>query len=374
MRRFRKRLIIISVLLHLAPAGLAAPLEWVRPSDDGKTFVGVDSGQTVQLWGVNYDHDGAGRLLEDYWRDQWPVVVEDFGEIKSLGANCARIHLQLGRFMDEANKPNQDNLNRLEMLVALAEEKSLYLIVTGLGCYHKADVPPWYDALPENERWKVQANFWQAVARVCRNSPAVFAYDLMNEPVLPGDKVETEWLTGELGGKFFVQRLALDLAGRTRQQAARQWVDLLAGAIRQVDDRHMLTVGVIPWAHAFPHAKPLFYAPEVGGPLHFVSVHFYPKADQVDEALTALSVYEIGKPLVVEEMFPLQCSGDELLKFVNGSRRIADGWISFYWGETADQCEKKGDLPGALMAAWLKQFKSHAPAAPPQGKASPSNE
>ena len=36
------------------------------------------------MWGVNYDHDDAGRLLEDYWADEWPTVVEDFREIKAL--------------------------------------------------------------------------------------------------------------------------------------------------------------------------------------------------------------------------------------------------------------------------------------------------
>ena len=42
----------------------------------------------------------------------------------------------------------------------------------------------------------------------------------------------------------------------------------------------MITVGVIPWAQVFKGAKPLFYSPEVGGPLDFVSVHFYPEEGQ----------------------------------------------------------------------------------------------
>jgi hypothetical protein len=80
-------------------------------------------------------------------------------------------------------------------------------------------------------------------------------------------------------------------------------------AIRAVDQRHMITVGVIPWAQVFKGAKPLFYAPEVGGPLDFVSVHFYPKAVQVEESLAALRVYAVGKPLVIEEIFPLEAGG-----------------------------------------------------------------
>jgi hypothetical protein len=195
----------------------------------------------------------------------------------------------------------------------------------------------------------------------------------MNEPILPGETAETQWLTGELGGKYFVQRIALDLAGRTREQAAEAWVALLCGAIREADPSHMITVGVIPWAHSFPGAKPLFYAPGVGRPLDFVSVHFYPKAGQVDKALSALRVYEVGKPLVVEEMFPLACSGDELLEFIDGSAEIADGWISFYWGRTIAESEAAGDLGGAIAAAWLRQFSAKAkelatPSAAPPGE------
>ncbi len=49
--------------------------------------------------GVNYDHDsqGEGRLLEDYWIDEWETVRGDFREMKELGANVVRIHLQFGK-------------------------------------------------------------------------------------------------------------------------------------------------------------------------------------------------------------------------------------------------------------------------------------
>lgn len=340
------------------------PLEWVRPSADKTHFIGAESGKPVIFWGVNYDRDDAGRLLEDYWEQEWDTVVSDFREIKALRANVVRIHLQLARCMKTAEQPDKANLARLARLVKLAEETGLYLDLTGPGCYHKQDVPEWYDALDESERWKVQTRFWKAVANVCKDSPAVFCYDLMNEPILPGDKPETEWLTGELGGLYFVQRISLDLAGRTRQEVAREWVKTLTSAIREVDDRHMITVGVIPWALTFPGAKPLFYAPEVGGPLDFVSVHFYPKKGKVDAALKALKVYEVGKPLVIEEMFPLGCSIEELGAFIDGSRDIADGWISFYWGKTADEYEKADDLKSALIAPWLRYFRDHSPLDP----------
>ncbi|HEY3392603.1 MAG TPA: hypothetical protein VGK58_07840, partial [Lacipirellulaceae bacterium] len=132
----------------------------------------------------------------------------------------------------------------------------------------------------------------------------------------------------------------------------------LTSAIRQIDDRHMITVGVIPWAYVFKGAKPLFCSPEVGGPLDFVSVHFYPKQNDVAGALAALRVYEVGKPLVVEEIFPLQCSVEEAAKFIDGSRDHVDGWISFYWGETIEEHRGGKKMQNALMAQWLEYFQS----------------
>lgn len=187
----------------------------------------------------------------------------------------------------------------------------------------------------------------------------------MNEPILPGKKnpgeqTESQWLAGELSGKFFVQRLSLDLAGRTSQEVAKAWVDQMVDAIRKHDDQHMVTVGVIPWVFVFGGGKPLFYSPEVSERLDFASVHFYPEKDQVDKAITALRAYDIGKPLVVEEMFPLKCSDAELADFVTQSSEFADGWISFYWGETPEQLKQKASatIAHAITASWLERFQA----------------
>ena len=67
--------------------------------------------------------------------------------MRKLGANVVRIHLQLGKFMDAPDKANEKALARLDKLLALTEKERLYLDLTGLGCYHKKDVPGWYDKL-----------------------------------------------------------------------------------------------------------------------------------------------------------------------------------------------------------------------------------
>jgi aryl-phospho-beta-D-glucosidase BglC (GH1 family) len=146
--------------------------------------------------------------------------------MKALGANTVRIHLQVSRFMKSAEDSNPESLQQLARLLALAEKTSLYLDLTGLGCYDKNDVPPWYNALSEGQRWDVQARFWEAVARTCSASPAVFCYDLMNEPIVSEDKKNRDWTPGAFGDRYFVQRLTLDFAGRSEKQIAKAWEPL----------------------------------------------------------------------------------------------------------------------------------------------------
>lgn len=329
----------------------------IEVSTSGSGFTQSGSTEPFSLRGFNYDHDRDGRLLEDYWELEWETVVEDFKEMADLGANVVRIHLQLGKFMDGPRKPNGESLERLQKLLDLAEATGVYLDLTGLGCYHKQDIPVWYDALDESERWEEQAYFWETIASVCAGRTSVFCYDLMNEPILAGKgKVETEWLAGELGGKYFVQRLTLDLKGRRREQVVDQWVEKMCRSIRKHDPGALITVGVIPWAHVFPGAKPLFYREKTFSHLDFVSVHFYPETEKVEKALTALKVYELGKPLIVEECFPLKCSSQEMERFMQEGEAFVDGWISFYWGKTISEYKNAVTIPDHIVGGWLEKL------------------
>jgi hypothetical protein len=374
---------LIGFFVLIARTGLAAgtngavvlapgqPLAWIRTSADKTHFVCDGSTNSFVPWGFNYDRDDAGRLLEDYWAGDWAQVAVDFREMKTLGANVVRIHLQLCRFMKSPGQPDEINLARLGKLVRLAEETGVYLDVTGLGCYRKQEVPPWYDAMDESARWKVQARFWRAVAEVCKDSPAIFCYDLMNEPVASGDR-EGDWLPGQpLGGSYFVQRLTTDMHGRTDREVAKEWITEMCAAIRAVDQRHMITVGLVPWEETFgPGAKSAFRDPDVSAPLDFLCVHYYPRSGKLDDDLAILKLYDTGKPLVIEEIFPLRSSAETTEEFIRGSRMYADGWISFYWGKTPEEYDKQAKvstfwdgkydeeagIKAALTGGWLRHF------------------
>ncbi len=336
-------------------------MPWVAVSKDKKGFVLEPSGRPFVPWGFNYDHDDKGRLIEDYWEDEWPTVEAHFGQLKKLGANVVRVHLQLGKFMDGPDKPNTKALDRLGKLLGLAERLRLYLDLTGLGCYHKQHVPAWYDKLSETERWVVQARYWQEVAGRCARSPAVFCYDLMNEPVVPGGKrKDGDWLGPPFGDKYFVQVITLDQANRPRPDIARQWIHHLAIAIREKDKRHLITVGLVDWSLDRPGLTSGFVPEKVADDLDFVSVHLYPKKGKVAEALNTLAGFAVGKPMVIEETFPLACSLKELEEFIDGSKKHAAGWIGFYWGKPPEELRRSKKIGDALTLGWLELFEKKA--------------
>jgi hypothetical protein len=345
------------ILLALAGHCLAADLEWIRVADDNRSFVLEPSGKRWTPWGFNYDHDESGRLIEDYWDKEWMTVAEDFQEMKQLGANVVRIHLQFGRFMEASDKPNNRALDQLGRLVSMAEQTGLYLDLTGLGCYHKQDVPEWYDRLDETGRWQAQSTFWEAVAGRCAKSPAIFCYDLMNEPCVPGNQKHDAWLGPAFAGKHFVQFITLELKDRPRQEVARKWISQLVAAIRRHDARHLVTVGLLPWSLDRPGLTSGFIPEKVCGELDFIATHIYPQTGMTDEALETLKGFAaVGKPVVIEEIFPLACSAKELSLFIEDSKRSATGWIGFYWGRTPDEYRKGSTMQDAMVLSWLESF------------------
>jgi hypothetical protein len=335
-----------------------AQLPWVQVADDGKGFVLADSGKRFVPWGFNYDHEGDGQLIEDYWDEKWPTVEAAFHEMKQLGANVVRIHLQFGRFMESPTVPRQHSLRQLARLVKLAERTGLYLDLTGLGCYHKQDVPEWYDKLSEQERWAAQTVFWAAIAKGCAQSPAVFCYDLMNEPVVPGgNKKRDDWLGPGFGDKYFVQFISLDRKGRNRPDVAREWIQTLVRAIRQHDQRHLITVGLVHWSLDRPGLTSGFVPEQIAADLDFLAVHIYPQTGEVDEAIETLKGFAaVGKPVIIEETFTLKCGADELGQFIDRSQSYATGWIGFYWGKTPDEYRPPKSIAEALTLSWLELF------------------
>ncbi len=333
------------------------PGERIVVAPDGRTFVGAESRQPFHPWGMNYGN--AGRLMEDFWEKDWDTIAGDFRELKALGANVVRVHLQFGKFMTAADQPNAAALDQLRRLLQLAAETDLRLDVTGLACYRPADVPAWYDALDEPARWSAQAAFWAAVAKTCAGSPSVFCYDLINEPLSPASaRKPGEWRSGHLfGGYDFLQYIALDPAGRRREEIAAAWIQRMTTAIRQHDRSTLITVGLLPWSRQWQHLSGFLPATVAPG-LDFISVHIYPERTKADEAMECLRQFALGKPIVIEETFPLSCDVVQLEEFLRASRELACGWIGHYDGAPLEELDGAKDLtiPQSIYRDWLRLF------------------
>jgi hypothetical protein len=331
----------------------------VRVSDDNASFVLENTRRPFTPYGFNYDHDETGRLLEDYWLDHWPKVEQDFREMKTLTANVVRIHLQFAKFMTAPDRPNEQALAQLRRLLDLAEKTNLYLDITGLACYHKQDVPPWYDKLSTPDRWAAQANFWSAVAQRCADSPAVFCYDLMNEPVVGGKNIRDDWLGPPFAGKHFVQFITLHTPDQPRHEVARQWIQTLTPAIREHDPTRLITVGLVPWSLDRPGLQSGFIPDKIAPDLDFIALHLYPEAGKLPQAIQTLKAFNAGKPVVIEETFPLKCTPADFETFLTQARPHAAGLIGFYWGKTPDQYQNQKSIPESLTLAWLNLFQRH---------------
>ncbi|MDY7396961.1 cellulase family glycosylhydrolase [Aureibaculum sp. 2210JD6-5] len=324
-------------------------------SVEGKKFVDAE-GKTFFPWGFNYTNQANGvGLLEDNWANDnvWKTIQEDFLEMKAIGANIIRIHLQYHQFMLDANTPNPDALNRLKALVDFAEVNNIYLDVTGLAAYRKSDQPSFYNNLTDEERWNTQALFWQNVAEKIGGSPAVFAYNLMNEPVVSVGCDGTdncEWLPGDgFGGYHFVQNIT-----RTpRNEAAptmKAWMATLTQAIRAKDSKTPITIGFLFIGNFNQFATDLDY----------LSTHLYPKSGEVDKTINQVLNNQGNVPIVIEETYNLACNVSELQQFLDGIDGKYQGLMGHYFGTPLNQLDDT-NINEAIQKNFLEFFIKNNP-------------
>jgi hypothetical protein len=355
---------ILAVLLCLPVLGAA---DWITVDKSRPGFTSSASRTEFIPWGYNYFRDERFRLLEDYWNDDgpqgWAKVERDFREMKRLGANIVRLHLQFARFMDAPDRPNQQNLDRLNRVLDLAEQLGLYLDITGLGTYRLEDVPAWYRDTNEKEHWAMQAAFWEALARLCANRSIVFAYNLMNEPLATASKQpQGQWThPTALDGQTYVEYINLDPGRRKAKDIARAWIRQLTAAIRRYDQRHMITVGLIWINNENPEVWSGFAPKEIAREVDFLAVHVYPDKAKVSVALDSLRRYRVGKPILVEETFPMKCSTSEWREFLETSRSLAHGWLGQYWSLSPKDIEGSTEIVHGMLRGQFDVLESLNP-------------
>jgi len=339
-------------LVFLTGGLWAADMETVKIAPDKIGFILHPSGNRYIPWGHNYASvDIMERLAND------PVRVErEFIEMRAAGTNVARIHPEMPRILAGPDKADPHALDQLTKLLQIAENSNIHLKITGLVCYKIKDRMAWYDSLDEQDRWKTQAFFWETVARTCAESPAVFAYDLVNEPAAAGKRADG-WYTGRMGDVEFCQRLSLDPGQRNGDDIFREWTKRMVDAIRKHDQTHLITIGMLPFPGAYKAAAEQ---------LDFVSPHLYPKTGKVDDEIKLLKQFDWGKPIVIGETFPLSCGADDERDFLLKSRDFAHGWIGHWPDESPARLAElkktgKATIHNAIWLSWVDLFREIGP-------------
>ena len=306
----------------------------------------VTAGERFRVWGFNYGLGERYPILAYFDRPterRLQRIVADMRQARSLGANTLRVYLEIGAFMKGPHRPNPRALAALAALLDKAEQLHVYLDLTGNLVWRAP--PAWYDALPEQARWAVQARFWRAVARTAEASPAVLVYELTSEPIIADAR---DWYCGAIDGYTFIQRIVRETAGRDTAQLARRWIRLLTRSIRRHDRRHLVGLGLLPFGGPFGAAN-------VADHLDVLLLHDYPEQGKESEAIALVRDFASqGKPVVLGETAPLLATRETWRDFLNASRGFVDGYLFFYDGRTADEAGASGT--DAWYAAALDQF------------------
>lgn len=345
------RCVLLSLVL-VAGGAWAAGMDTVRIATDGDGFILHPSGDRFVPWGHNYASvDIMLRLVDSPER-----VEREFAEMKAAGTTVARIHPEMPHILVGPDQADPQALEQLKKLLEIAEDSGIRLMITGLACYKITERMAWYDAMTEQDRWKTQTFFWDTIARTCTDSPAVFAYDLVNEPAASGNRADG-WYLGRMGEVEFCQRLSLDPGKRTGDEIFQEWTKRMVAAIRKHDSQHLITMGMLPFPGAYKAAAEQ---------LDFVSPHLYPKTDKVDDEIMLLKQFGWGKPIVIGETFPLSCSVDDERDFLLKSRPLAHGWIGHWPDESpAKLAELKetgqATIHNAIWLSWVTLFEELGP-------------
>ena len=339
--------LLITAMIYSLEAR-CAELETVKIARQHQGFDLHPTGKRFVPWGHNYASiDILERLANEPER-----VEREFAEMKAAGTTVARIHPEMLRILSGPDKVAPQAVAQLQRLLKIASNAGVRLKITGLACYKIKDRMAWYDSLNEAERWKTQAFFWETIAHICAESPAVFAYDLVNEPAASGKQADG-WYFGRMGEVEFCQRLTLEPGNRTGDEIFRDWTKRMVTAIRKHDQVHLITMGMLPFPGAYRSAAEH---------LDFVSPHLYPKTGKVDEEIVLLKQFDWGKPIVIGETFPLSCGADDERDFLLKSRRLAHGWLGHWPDESPAKLAElkasgKATIHNAIWLSWVELFK-----------------
>ncbi len=427
--------VAIFIFASLSDAAQKPQMELITVAPDSHGFVEQSSGRSYIPFGTNYydPHTGWAPKL---WRQfDSEKVREHFRIMEELGVNCARIFLTAASFQPTSETVEQEALAKLDSLIEIARDKNIRLIFTGPD--HWEGQPPYWkpDRFAGENALRALERFWDVVGKRYRGEPAIFAWDLLNEPHMPWfveqwTPLWNSWLAGK-----YVNRESLKAAWgnelneteswgnvtvpgdkadrgnprlrdwqRFREHLADEWVRRQVEAIRKADATHLVTVGYIQWSYPLirsgdPGRYAAFNPHNQSQWLDFITIHFYPTMggpfeseenwrNNIEYLQAALAYCHTGKPVVLGEFgwygggapqhhpyLSEEQQANWISKEIEATRALADGWLSWPFADTPSS----GDIslyaglvkPDLTPKVWGRKFTEFAAILPKLKKPTP---
>ena len=410
-------------------------MELIKVAPDGRDFVELNSGLSYIPFGTNYYDPHTGWAPKLWQQFDAGKVRDHFRVMNELGVNCARVFLTAGSFQPAAEKIEEQALVKLDKLVEIARDSRVRLMLTGPD--HWEGVPGYWrpDRFAGQAALQALERFWTVVAQRYHGEPAIFAWDLLNEPHIPWFVEQwrpewNEWLSTNYGSRQALKDAwgeelsEADKWGNIsvpgdrpepgnprlrdwqlfREYLADEWVRRQVESIRRVDQTHLVTVGYIQWSYPLvrsgdPGRYAAFNPRRQARWLDFVTIHFYPTLGgpfESDETWKknigylqgVLAYCHTGKPVVLGEFgwygggapqqHPYLSEQQQALWIsaeIEASRLLADGWLSWPFADTPES----GDVSlfaGLVKAdlslkAWGRKFNELASNLPELKKPTP---
>lgn len=414
--------VIIATGIHITEVTAdSSNMELIVVSAGGQGFAERDSGRSYIPFGTNYydPHTGwAPKIWRQFDADK---VREHFVVMKKLGVNCARVFLTAGSFQPEAKTIDERALKKLDTLIEIARQTGIRLILTGPD--HWEGSPSYWrpDRFAGEGALQALDYFWQVIGQRYRGEPAIFAWDLLNEPHLPWFVKEWQERWNGWLKKAYENENSLKTAWEEefnesdkwgevaipddksnagnprlrdwqffREYLADEWVRRQVEAIRRVDPTHLITVGYIQWSYPLvrpgqPSRYAAFNPHRQKRWLDFMTIHFYPTMgaplgsdenwDKNIRYLQAVLGYcHTGKPVVLGEFgwygggapqnhphLTESQQAEWISAEIDASRSLADGWLSWPFADTPGSTDISlfaGLVkPDLTVKAWGQRFR-----------------
>lgn len=345
----RNNLCHLLIVATCTASAFAADLPFIEVDPASKTsFRERGTGKPFVSVGLNYFDPQTGWAPKVWQQFDEARVREQLDLVAGAGFNTIRVFITLTSFETEQGKVSGDGPAKFRKLLDLCRTRGIYVIPTGPELWEGA--PAWYkgDRFADEMLLTAEESWWRRFAAEFANDPAIFAWDLANEPAVAwkGPAMQArwnEWLKTRYGTREKMadawkmpldkveepgavsippdqpargDRKLLDYQ-RFREHVGGEWVRRMTTAIRAGDRNHMVTVGHIQWASPVLLPSVWHYA---GFDLKaetklvdFTTVHFYPldhpRPCDSPEGIPANAIYlqallhdcSGGKPLMLGE-------------------------------------------------------------------------